>query len=81
MPPSTEQAGGNDDGTFEPDLQNDGVAGDLLIQRIFENPADGMEGVQAAIDIADDQFWGQQLLNQGGALPGTEGLRSRSPAS
>ena len=45
-----EQAGGNGDGTYEPDLTYDGVAGDLLIKRIFENQADGMDGVQAAID-------------------------------
>lgn len=45
-----EQAGGNGDGTYEPDLEYDGVAGDLLIKLIFENQADGMDGVQAAID-------------------------------
>ena len=45
-----EQAGGNGDGTYEPDLTYDNVAGDLLIKRIFENQADGMDGVQAAID-------------------------------
>ena len=45
-----EQAGGNGDGTFDPDLTYDGAGGDLLIKRIFENQADGMEGVQAAID-------------------------------
>lgn len=45
-----EQAGGNGDGTYEPDLEYDGEGGDLLIKLIFENPADGMEGVQAAID-------------------------------
>jgi hypothetical protein len=45
-----EQAGGNGDGTFEPDLEYDGAGGDLLIKLIFENQADGMEGVQAAID-------------------------------
>lgn len=45
-----EQAGGNGDGTYEPDLQYDATAGDLLIKRIFENPLDGMDGVQAAID-------------------------------
>ncbi|PWC06621.1 hypothetical protein [Mycetocola zhujimingii] len=46
-----EQAGGNGDGTFTPDLQNDGTGGDLLIQRIFENQGDGIDGVQAAIDL------------------------------
>lgn len=45
-----EQAGGNGDGTYTPDLEYDAAGGDLLIKRIFENPADGMAGVQAAID-------------------------------
>src|SRR5918993_1894117 len=45
-----EQAGGNGDGTFTPDLQNDYAGGDLLIKLIFEEQADGMIGVQAAID-------------------------------
>lgn len=45
-----EQAGGNGDGTFEPDLEYDGVAGDLLIKTIFEEQADGMDGVQNAVD-------------------------------
>lgn len=45
-----EQAGGNGDGTYEPDLEYDGAGGDLLIKLIFENQADGMAGVQAAID-------------------------------
>lgn len=45
-----EQAGGNGDGTFTPDLEYDGAGGDLLIKLIFENEADGMDGVQAAID-------------------------------
>jgi Immune inhibitor A-like, MAM domain len=45
-----EQAGGNGDGTLEPDLVNDGVGGDLLISNIVEEPLDGMAGVQAAID-------------------------------
>ena len=49
-----EQAGGNGDGTFTPDKQYDAVAGDRLIQLIFENPADGMEGVQSAIDAYND---------------------------
>jgi hypothetical protein len=48
-----EQAGGNG-GTgaqqYKPDLAYNDRAGDLLIKRIFENKADGMEGVQAAID-------------------------------
>jgi immune inhibitor A len=45
-----EQAGGNGDGTFTPDKQYDGTAGDLLIKTIFEEQADGMQGVQNAID-------------------------------
>ena len=45
-----EQAGGNGDGTYAPDSQYDGAGGDLLIKLIFQNAADGMEGVQAAID-------------------------------
>jgi hypothetical protein len=45
-----EQAGGNGDGTFTPDLQYDAAGGDLLIKTIFEEQADGMEGVQNAID-------------------------------
>jgi hypothetical protein len=45
-----EQAGGNGGGDLEPDQDYSGVAGDRLIKLIFENPLDGMEGVQAAID-------------------------------
>ncbi|SCF41214.1 hypothetical protein GA0074696_5504 [Micromonospora purpureochromogenes] len=45
-----EQAGGNGDGTYTPDKQYDGRAGDLLIKMIFEEQADGMVGVQNAID-------------------------------
>ena len=45
-----EQAGGNGGGDLSPDQTYSGTAGDLLIKLIFENPADGMEGVQAAID-------------------------------
>lgn len=45
-----EQAGGNGDGTYEPDLEYDGAGGDLLIKKIFTEPANGVEGVQAAID-------------------------------
>ena len=45
-----EQAGGNGDGSLEPDLEYDGKAGDLLIKMIFAEQADGMEGVQNAID-------------------------------
>jgi hypothetical protein len=45
-----EQAGGNGDGTFTPDQEYDGQAGDLLIQLVFEEDANDMAGVQAAID-------------------------------
>src|SRR5215213_9487925 len=45
-----EQAGGNGDGSLTPDLENDHAGGDELIQLIFEEQADGMEGVQKAID-------------------------------
>jgi hypothetical protein len=47
-----EQAGGNGPGAgqYGRDQEYDGVAGDLLIKLIFEEPADGMEGVQNAID-------------------------------
>jgi hypothetical protein len=44
-----EQAGGNGDGTYNADCQYDGAGGDLLIKLIFQNAADGMDGVQAAI--------------------------------
>ena len=40
----------NGDGTYGPDLQYDAAGGDLLIKRVFEHQADGIEGVQAAID-------------------------------
>jgi hypothetical protein len=52
-----EQAGGNGAGNLEPDQVYSGRAGDRLIKLIFEDAADGMEGVQAAI-------------NQFNALPG-----------
>ena len=58
-----EQAGGNGDGTFTPDKQYDDAGGDLLIKLIFEEQADGMEGVQNAIDTYN-------------ALPDTEDLPS-----
>lgn len=46
-----EQAGGNGPGgPTGPDQEYDGVAGDLLIKMIFAEPADGMDGVQNAID-------------------------------
>ena len=60
-----EQAGGNGDGTYDADCQYDGAGGDLLIKLIFQNQADGMEGVQAAIDAYN------------ATIPGTENdLRS-----
>ncbi len=45
-----EQAGGNGGGDLSPDLTYSGQNGDRLIQLIFEDSADGMAGVQAAID-------------------------------
>ena len=45
-----EQAGGNGDGTYNADCEYDNAGGDLLIKLIFQNQADGIEGVQAAID-------------------------------
>jgi hypothetical protein len=45
-----EQAGGNGTTDMTPDQTYDGVAGDLLIKMIFEEQADGMIGVQNAID-------------------------------
>jgi hypothetical protein len=45
-----EQAGGNGGGELAPDLAYDGSNGDRLIKLIFQNAADGMAGVQAAID-------------------------------
>lgn len=45
-----EQAGGNGDGTLNADLSYDNAGGDLLIKLIFQNAADGMTGVQGAID-------------------------------
>ena len=50
-----EQAGGNGDGTYNADSEYDGAGGDLLIKLIFQNAADGMAGVQAAIDQFNDQ--------------------------
>jgi hypothetical protein len=58
-----EQAGGNGDGTYEPDGQYDAAGGDLLIKLIFQDQGDGMAGVQAAIDAYN-------------SLPGTTDLRS-----
>ncbi|WP_210505878.1 hypothetical protein [Naasia sp. SYSU D00057] len=51
-----EQAGGNGDGTFEPDGQYDAAGGDLLAKLIFANQGDGMAGVQAAIDEFNAQI-------------------------
>jgi hypothetical protein len=45
-----ERAGGNGDGTYEVDREYDRAGGDLLIKLIFEEQADGMDGVQLAID-------------------------------
>lgn len=53
-----EQAGGNGGGSLEPDLEYDGTAGDLLIKLIFEEDANDMAGVQAAIDAFNAQTGG-----------------------
>jgi hypothetical protein len=48
-----EQAGGNglgDPARYAPDQQYDARGGDLLTKLIFQNAADGMAGIQAAID-------------------------------
>ncbi|MEO8246856.1 MAG: hypothetical protein ABI622_07005, partial [Chloroflexota bacterium] len=45
-----EQAGGNGGGDLTADLTYSGTSGDRLIKLIFENAADGMAGVQGAID-------------------------------
>jgi hypothetical protein len=50
-----EQAGGNGDGTFNADCHYDDAGGDLLMKLIFQNQADGMAGVQAAIDEFNEQ--------------------------
>jgi hypothetical protein len=50
-----EQAGGNGDGSLTPDLEYDSAGGDLLIKLIFAEQADGMEGVQNAIDAFNAQ--------------------------
>lgn len=50
-----EQAGGNGDGTKTPDLEYDAAGGDLLMNLIFHEQADGMEGVQNAIDAFNAQ--------------------------
>lgn len=46
-----EQAGGNGGGDLNADLEYNDNNGDRLIKLIFENQADGMAGVQAAIDV------------------------------
>jgi hypothetical protein len=56
-----EQAGGNGDGTYTPDLQYDAAGGDLLIKLIFEEQADGMIGVQNAIDAFNAATSGPDL--------------------
>ena len=55
-----EQAGGNGDGSLTPDKDYDATGGDLLIKLIFEEEADGMEGVQNAIDTYN-QMTGSNL--------------------
>ena len=64
-----EQAGGNGDGTYNADSQYDGAGGDLLIKLIFQNAADGMAGVQAAIDQFNAQTGARSALGDR-AVPG-----------
>ena len=56
-----EQAGGNGDGTYDPDGQYDDAGGDYLIKQVFLNQADGMEGVQKAIDAFNARTTGPKL--------------------
>jgi Immune inhibitor A-like, MAM domain len=56
-----EQAGGNGEGDLVPDLEYDGVAGDLLIKLIFEEQADGIEGIQNAIETFNATTTGDDL--------------------
>ncbi|TFV89606.1 hypothetical protein [Blastococcus sp. CT_GayMR16] len=63
-----EQAGGNGDGTLVPDEEYDAAGGDLLIKRIFEEQADGMEGVQNAIDTYNTQNGAAPDLRSASAL-------------
>ena len=69
-----EQAGGNGDGTYTPDLQYDGAGGDLLIKLIFAEQADGMIGVQNAIDDFNAEA-GPRSAQRRGAVPGLGGRR------
>jgi hypothetical protein len=68
-----ERAGGNGtaagDKQYEPDEKYSNVAGDLLIKTIFEEPANGMEGVQNAIDT-----YNQANTTAGYDLPPVEEL-------
>ena len=50
-----DRAGGNGDGNFQPDLTYNDTAGDLLIKRIFEEQADGMIGVNNAIQTYNNE--------------------------
>ena len=65
-----EQAGGNGDGTYTPDGQYDNTAGDWLIKKIFENAANGMDGIKAAIAA----FNAAGHPGSTTAMPGTEQL-------
>ena len=65
-----EQAGGNGDGTYAADRQYDDAGGDLLIKLIFQNAADGMEGVQAAIDAVQRHDPGTEPALRRGAVQG-----------
>ena len=78
-----EQAGGNGDGTYTPDLEYDGAGGDLLIKLIFENQADSTEGVQAAIDEFNAQTGAglrdrRRCCSRTGPWPSTSTTRGRT---
>jgi hypothetical protein len=62
-----EQAGGNGVGSadqFTPDLTYSGVAGDLLIKKIFEASGNGMTGVNQAIDAYNAAVAGTSTSRQ-----------------
>ena len=67
-----------------PDQQYDGAGGDLLIKLIFENAADGMEGVQAAIDAVQRRApgggpaLGARICSRTGRSPSTSTTRTRA---
>jgi hypothetical protein len=65
-----ERAGGNGDGTFDPDGAYDASGGDWLIKQIFAESSDGIDGVNQA--IADFNSTGHPGIDE--ALPTAEEL-------